>query len=279
MKIIKRGKYYYLKHSYREDGRVKTIDRYLGKKVPKNVEEIELELRRESRKEVYAKLEGIKKNFGIEWSRIPESAREREKEEIAIAFTFNTNAIEGSTITLEESREILVDKVAPNKSLKDIRETEMHYSVFLEMLDRKEKLSRALLLEWHRNIFGETKPDLAGRYRDFPVRVGEYRPPDWKDVEGLMKQLLSYTTGSKTNPVELAARSHYRFEKIHPFGDGNGRIGRLIINHILWHSGYPMLIIEYTKRRSYYRALQRDEEGFVNYFLGRYLSAHEKRYA
>ncbi|MHA2218425.1 MAG: Fic family protein [Candidatus Hodarchaeales archaeon] len=278
MKIIKRGNYYYLKHSFRKDGKVITLDKYLGKKVPKDIEKIKQALRQESRKEVYQKLERIQKNFQKEWRRIPKSAQQREKEEIAIAFTYNTNAIEGSTITLEESREIIIDKTAPNKPLKDIRETEMHYNVFLSMLSKKEKLSKDLLLEWHQSIFGETKPDIAGIFRDFLVRVGEYIAPDWQEVEKLIKQFLNFTNESTINPVELAARAHYKFEKIHPFGDGNGRIGRLIINQILWHNGYPMLIIEYAKRNSYYKALQRDEDGFVNYFLGRYLSVHKKRH-
>ncbi|PIV68481.1 MAG: hypothetical protein COS07_03935, partial [Candidatus Aenigmarchaeota archaeon CG01_land_8_20_14_3_00_37_9] len=98
-------------------------------------------------------------------------------------------------------------------------------------------------------------------------------------VEGLMKKFFEFSNQTELNPVELAARAHYKFEKIHPFGDGNGRIGRLIMNYILWHNGYPMLIIEYKKRRSYYKALQRDEDGFVNYFLRRYLTVHKKRFA
>jgi Fic family protein len=79
------------------------------------------------------------------------------------------------------------------------------------------------------------------------------------------------------NPVELALREHYKFERIHPFGDGNGRVGRIIMNSILWHSSYPMLIIEYKKRRSYYKALQKDEEGFTNYFLRRYMAINKRR--
>lgn len=279
MVVVKKGNYYYLKSSFRKNGKVITKEKYLGKSIPKNIGEIEQKLKRESQKSLYEKLEKIRIDFQQEWKRTPESAKRREEEEIAIAFTYNTNAIEGSTITLEETREIIIDKTAPNKPLKDIRETEAHFKVFLEMLDTREPISRGLLLKWHKAIFAETKPDIAGRFRDFLVRVGHHRAPDWQDVEGLMKGFFKFLNEIKLNPVEIAARTHYRFEKIHPFGDGNGRIGRLIMNYTLWHNGYPMLIIEYTKRKSYYKAFTRDENGFVNYFLRRYLTLHKKRLA
>ena len=297
MRIVRKDSYFYLRHTYRKDGKIVTKERYLGKEIPKNIEEIKQELGQESQKVLYNKLEKIRASFQLEWKRLPESARRRENEEIAIAFTYNTNAIEGSTITLEETREILVEQIAPNKPLKDIRETEAHAKVFLKMLDnlnsassrtrkiagsqffhKREKISKELLLKWHKEIFGETKPDIAGRYRDFLVRVGPYIAPDWQDVEALMKALVKFVNEAKMNPVELAGKAHYRFEKIHPFGDGNGRIGRLLMNHILWYNSYPMLIIEYAKRSSYYKALQRGEDGFANYFIRRYLTVHKKRY-
>jgi Fic family protein len=189
---------------------------------------------------------------------------------------------QSNLITLEEARQILEDKIAPNKPLRDIRETESHAKVFLEMLKTTEKISKKLLLKWHKDVFGETKPDIAGRFRNYLVRVGIYIAPDWQDLEKLMEQLIKFVNesklnGSKLNPVELAARAHYRFEKIHPFGDGNGRIGRLVMNYILWNSDYPMLITEYKNRKSYYKALQRNEEGFVSYFIRRYISVHKKR--
>jgi Fic family protein len=277
MRIVKRDKYYYLQHSYRENGKVKTSEKYLGEEIPKNLEQLKLELEQPEKEALYKKLEKIKEEFQQEWKRTPKSAKLREKQEIAIAFTYNTNAIEGSTITLEETREIIADQVAPNKPLRDVRETEAHARVFLEMLDTPDKVSKELLVKWHQDIFGETKADIAGRFRDFGVRVGMYRAPDWQDVEKLMKELLLFLRKKDLHPVELVAKAHYQFEMIHPFGDGNGRIGRLIMNHILWHHGYPMLIIEYAKRHSYYRALQKDEDGFVHYFMQRYLRVHRKR--
>jgi len=281
MRILKRKKgeteYFYLQHSFRKDGKVITKELYLGKEIPDNIEEIKAKLMLEAKEALVEKLEKIKKNFQKEWKRYPDSAKEKELREIAIAFTYNTNAIEGSTITLEEARLILEDKVAPNKPLRDIRETESHAKVFLDMLKTQDTVSEKLLLKWHEDIFKDTKPDIAGQFRNYLVRVGPYVAPDWRKVEEFMKQLIAFINESHLNSVEIAARAHFMFEKIHPFGDGNGRIGRLLLNFILWKSGYPMLIIEYKKRKSYYKALQRTEEGFVNYFAKRYLSVHKDR--
>jgi len=283
MRIITRKKgnkkYLYLQHSLRKGKKVITREKYLGITLPSNINKIVSAFRKEIQSDADKKLEAIKKNFQLEWRRIPESAREKELKEISIVFTYNTNAIEGSTITLEEAREIIHDKISPNKPMREVRETEVHSKVFLQMLKNKEKITEELLLVWHRNIFGETKPDIAGKFRDYLVRVGPHLAPDWQDVKNLIKKFIDFINkNKKMNAVELAGRAHYQFEKIHPFGDGNGRIGRLLMNFILWHKEYPMLIIEYKKRKSYYRALQKDEEGFVSYFLRRYLVVHKKRY-
>jgi Fic family protein len=280
MRIIKRMKgraeYFYLQHSFRQNGKVVTRERYLGKSIPEDIEKIKAELKREAEATLTEKLKRIRSNFQREWARYPDSARKKQLQEIAIAFTYDTNAIEGSTITLEETRQILEDTVAPAKPLANIRETEAHAKVFLEMLKTDEKMSEDLLLKWHKEIFRETKPDIAGKLRDYMVRVGPYLAPDWQELDRHMKQLASFMYESQFDPVETAARAQYIFEKIHPFGDGNGRIGRLLMNFVLWKHGYPILIIEYRKRQSYYRALQRTEDGFNRYFIRRYLSAHKR---
>jgi Fic family protein len=281
VRTIKRRKgkteYFYLQHSFRKDGKVVTRELYLGKEIPKSINELKAKLMHEPHKALSEKLEKMRSNFQKEWKKAPQSAKEKDLQELTIAFTFNTNAIEGSTITLEEARLILEDKVAPNKPIRDIREIESHAAVFLQMLTAEENLSEKLLLQWHRDIFRETKPDIAGQLRNYPVRVGMYVAPDWHNVKKLIQQLVAFVNESKLNSVEVAARAHYIFEKVHPFGDGNGRIGRLLMNFILWKNGYPMLIIEYKRRASYYKALERTEEGFVNYFIRRYLSAHKQR--
>tara|TARA_Y100000310_G_scaffold341490_1_gene440798 strand:+ start:1358 stop:2203 length:846 start_codon:yes stop_codon:yes gene_type:complete len=277
MKITKKKNYYYLKHSFRKQGKVVTKERYLGKDIPKNIEDIKENFLEDIKKlELYKQLKKIKTGFQKEWKKYPESIKDKLKEQIAVAFTYNTNAIEGSTITLEETRDIIEDKISPNRPLKDIKETEAHAKLFLEILEKKENLNNKLLLKWHKELFSDTKSDIAGKFRDYSVGVGTYHAPDWQDIKKLIKGFIEfYNKNKKINPVELAARLHYKFEKIHPFGDGNGRIGRLIINYILWHSKYPMIVIEYKKRKSYYRAFE-EEDKFFKYFIRRYLSVHKK---
>ncbi len=272
--------YYYLQQTIREKGKVMVKEKYLGNKIPKDIAQIKKSFQKTLKKELYEKLESIKENFQEEWKRIPESVKKKELEEISIAFTYNTNAIEGSTITLEETRGIIHDKISPTKPIRDVKESEMHSKIFLEMLEKKQEMSNSLLLYWHKNIFQDSKSEIAGKFREYLVRVGDHLAPDWQDVKKLMNSLISFINKNeeRINVVELAAIAHYKFEKIHPFGDGNGRIGRLLMNQILWHNNYPMLVIEYKNRKSYYKALKKDEENFIKYFLRRYLSVHKKRY-
>ena len=118
-------KYLYLEHSIRKGNKVVKKEKYLGTKIPKDIGRIKEEFLRELKAELYKKLEKIKKHFQEEWKRLPKTVKDKQKEEISIAFTYNSNAIEGSTITLEEVREIVHDKIAPNKPLRDIKETEI----------------------------------------------------------------------------------------------------------------------------------------------------------
>ncbi len=281
MRVLKRKKrnqeYYYLQHSFRKQGKVVTREKYLGKEVPSGVEDIKKSFLEECNKDsLFGLFEKIKNGFQREWKKYPASIKEKFKQQLAIDFTYNTNAIEGSTITLDETRELVEHHIAPNKPLRDIKETENHVRVFIDMLNKEEKFNNQLILKWHRELFYETKPDIAGKFRDYLVRVGSYVAPDWQDVKKLMKEfIVFYDKDKNMHPVELAARLHYRFESIHPFGDGNGRVGRLIMNHFLWHNKYPLLIIDYKKRKSYYKALQKGEDAFLNYFSRRYTKMHE----
>jgi Fic family protein len=291
MRVIKRKNFYYLQHSFRKGGKVFTKESYLGKTMPKSIEKSKKELFQKCRKEsFYDNFEKIKNKFKEELKSLPESAKQKMLEELSVNFTYNTNAIEGSSISEEDTRDIVLNDLAPTKSLRDIKETEKHAQLFQKILQENIDVSKKTILEWHKELFFETKKDIAGKFREHLIRVGNYVAPDWQDVSLLLDELFKFINSKNKsskntskdadadmNTLEFIARVHYRFEKIHPFSDGNGRIGRLLMNYLLWREEYPMLIIEYKKRKSYYRAFQKDEEYFVQYFIKRYLAVH-KRY-
>ena len=300
MEIINKQGYFYLKHSYKEEGKVKTKDIYLGKTIPKDIEKIKNQfLRQINRQTIFKKFDLIKKNYQINWEKIPLSVKKTIIEEKAVDFTYNTNAIEGSTITLEETKQLICDGITPGKSLRDIHESINHAKKFTQIMEdklkekenktdkKKPNLSINLIKQWHLEVFKESKPDIAGKFREYHVRVGNYICPDWQDVDKLMKEFIRWYNRmrdkieqTKIHPVELAAKAHYRFVKIHPFGDGNGRITRLIMNLILHKYGYPILVIEYKKRKSYYHALEqadkKTEWEFLKYIYRRYLKYNKE---
>jgi Fic family protein len=148
------------------------------------------------------------------------------------------------------------------------------------MLNFDGDLSLGITLKWHKELFGETKKDLAGKLRYYRVYISGsmHKPPPPEEVEMCIDELFKWYSreSKKMNAVELAALLHLKFETIHPFGDGNGRIGRMIMNFVLHHNGYPMLDIRYINRMDYYKALEKsnvreDETAFVQWFFKRYV--------
>src|SRR3989338_7716975 len=168
MNLIKRKNYYYLSHSFRAKGRVIHRERYIGKEIPSNIEAIKEKFLRECMQEdLFKKLNKIKKNFQNEWTHYPESIKKEILIDFSIEFTYNTNAIEGSTITLQETEDIIKRKIAPNKPLRDVQETINHSKVFFKVLNTKKEMSIKDILQWHKEIFLDTKPDIAGKFREF----------------------------------------------------------------------------------------------------------------
>lgn len=280
-RIFDKRTYYYLEHSVREGGKRKTRSKYLGREIPKNLDEMKEKFAFELDRGKWFKDFGrIKRNYEIESSSTPKSAREKELQEFAVRFTYDTQRIEGSTLTLRETAQLLEDGITPSgKPIRDVLEAEAHRKVFFEMLGSKRDLSLQLVQEWHWELFKETKPDIAGRIRKHGVRIAGSRfvPPFPVELQPLLHEFFGWYNKSKAklNAVELAALVHLKFVTVHPFSDGNGRISRLMMNFVLHRHGYPMLNIEYLDRAAYYNALERsqissNERRFLNWFFRRY---------
>jgi Fic family protein len=290
LKEIQKGskRYFYIVHSYREGKSVKKKQTYLGESIPKNIEEKKKEFMQEFyQKKFLEDINKIQKNFNKEYNAMPVSARKKSKNIFAIKFTYNTQRIEGSTLSLKDTANLLEDGITPSsRPIEDVKEAEAHKSVFEEMMKYDKELSLQTVIDWNKKLLEKTKPDLAGKIRKHQVAIArsKFMPPLAIEIEFLLRELFEWYGKNKDrlHPVELAALVHLKFVTIHPFGDGNGRISRLMMNFVLKKHKFPLLDIPYTKRDSYYNALERsqvkkEDNIFIQWFFRRYL-VEWKRY-
>jgi len=277
--------YYYLEHSFRQGSSVKKIEKYLGKEIPKNIEEIKKIFVFQVYKEKWFKIfSEIKENFSKEQKQTPFSAKEKETESFMIKFTYNTQKIEGSKLTLRDTANLLEKGINPKKPLSDIKETEAHKKVFYEMLNYQKDLALQIVLYWHKKLFESTKEDIAGKIRAHQIAISrsKFLPPFPAELEFLLKEFFEwYNKNKNINPIELAALVHLKFVSIHPFSDGNGRLSRLMMNFVLKKNRCPMLDIPYENRNSYYNALERaqikkNELIFLQWFFKRYAKENRR---
>lgn len=184
---------------------------------------------------------------------------ERLRDEFLIDFTYNSNAIEGNTLTLQETALIIKEGITiAEKPLKEHLEVIGHkeaYYYIEELVKQKTPLSEKLIKDIHSIILID-KPQDKGMYRRVPVRImgSVHEPPQPYLVPIQMEQLVLEYEEMKKNlhPIESIALFHLKFETIHPFIDGNGRTGRLLLNLELMKEGYPAINVKFVDRRKYY---------------------------
>lgn len=197
---------------------------------------------------------------------LPPSAVRKLRENFEIEMTYNSNAIEGNSLTLKETFLVLNEGITiKGKPLKDHLEATNHKEAldFLyDLVDRKKRLtiSEHLIKNLHRLVTQNIEKEWAGCYRNAPVRITgtNHQPPDALDIPRLMGILVRWI-GNRQNKMhiaELAAIAHHKLVHIHPFFDGNGRTARLIMNILLLQKGYPLVIILKNDRKRYYRVLE-----------------------
>lgn len=277
-RMVKGIPYYYLVHTIRDNGGFKQKSLYLGRVIPKDVDGIRRRFILEMDQERWFKsFENIKKNYAAELKRAPKSSIQKELQTFSVRFTYDSQRIEGSMLSLRETSGLLEEGISPSgKPIVDIKEAASHQKVFLEILAQREDLTVPEVLDWHWRLFRDTKPDIAGKIRRHGVKIAGSRfvPPFPAELQALLTEFFRWygRSRSKMNPVELAALAHLKFVTIHPFADGNGRVSRLMMNFILHRHGYPMFNIDHRRRNSYYRALERsqlvkDERVFTAWFF------------
>ena len=200
----------------------------------------------------------------------------RLNEEFIVEYTYNSNAIEGNTLTLRETDLVLRGLTIDKKPLKDHMEAVGHKEAFeyvSELVKDNVPISENVIKQIHFLVLADKKDD-RGVYRRVPVRImgAQHEPVQPYLIEPKMEQLLRDFKESSEHIVTKLARFHIEFEGIHPFIDGNGRTGRLLVNLVLMKAGYPPIDIKFTDRITYYNA-------FDEYHVKHNLSAMETLFA
>ncbi|NQT60981.1 MAG: Fic family protein [Bacteroidetes bacterium] len=202
------------------------------------------------------------------------------EEEFSLAWTYNSNAIEGNTLSLQET-EIVINQgiTIGGKTVNEHFEAINHMKgieYLKKIVNRQENLSEEVVKRLHGIILSSISDEEAGSYRRYNVRIvgAHHLPPQAVKVPALMEEFLAwYYSNEYTKSVaEIAAEIHYRFVMIHPFIDGNGRVARLLMNLYLMRNGYPPAIILKVDRKRYYRVLNEANIGTMepyDNFIGR----------
>lgn len=194
---------------------------------------------------------------------IPKATLESLKDAINLEWTYNSNGIEGNTLTLRETQIVLEGITVGGKTIKEHLEAINHEKAILyldELVKDNNPITEWNIKNIHQLILKEIDNKNAGKYRIEPVIIkgAKHIPPDYILVHELMEKLiLNYNDWEKYHPIIRAALLHGELVKIHPFIDGNGRTARLVMNLSLMNSGYLPVIIKKEKRLEYYNALDK----------------------
>ena len=194
---------------------------------------------------------------------IPKETLKSLRESINLEWTYNSNGIEGNTLTLRETQVVLEGITVGGKSIKEHLEAINHEKAILfldDLVKDNEPISEWNIKNIHQLILKDIDNENAGRYRkeNVTIKGATHIPPDYLKVPELMEKLiLTYNTWSEYHPIIQAALLHGELVKIHPFVDGNGRTSRLLMNLDLMNSGYNPVIIKKELRLKYYEALDK----------------------
>ena len=190
---------------------------------------------------------------------------------------YNSNAIENSTLTLKETEKILLEmEVSKNISLREVFEAK-NLARVMEYIRTKpnEELSKEIILLLHQMLLGNIDEAIAGRFRKKGeyVRIGTYIATAPEHIERMLEEaLIEYSSDNISYFVDKISKFHLQFETIHPFNDGNGRIGRVLINYQLYKLGFPGIIIRDKEKQTYYFSFKEYRDDKKNKTLDKIIS-------
>jgi len=263
----------YLVFTKREDGKMAKKSKFIGTgsiakdKIEELKREFELEVlcdmaSENLSKEQILEIENLKRIYNEKIKALSKEEFEIFENTFFTELTYDSNAIEGSSLSLEDTNLIVNEKLVPEgKTLREVNEAKNHMEAIKFLGNYKGDLTELFILKLHSIILKDISENFAGRYRENPVRIFKSNVsfPNYQKVPQLVKNLVYWykLNKSKQHPFELAVVFSMKLVSIHPFVDGNGRISRLIMNFLLKKKGYPWINIYMKQRSEYLKAVRK----------------------
>jgi len=202
---------------------------------------------------------------------LPKDAVKRIIEDIRLRHTYHSDAIEGNTLTLQETKLVLEEGVTiGGKPLKDhieARNDAEAFDLMIELVNSKKKISQEIIQQIHEFVMKGILKN-PGQYRTENVRItgAKINPPSYLKIVRLMDEYIQNIEKLKLQTIKKAAYIHHEFVRIHPFIDGNGRVARLLTNFYLIKKGYSPIVIQKEDRKNYYKSLNKADNGDLSDF-------------
>lgn len=219
-------------------------------------------------KDLLLQLESIKIHWNKEFLKQHTLTQEDFYKKYIVEFAYNSTSLEGNTITLKEAEKLLLENKTPrNKDLReihDIKNTEIVFNVIRTGMT--EKLNHNYVIGIHDQLIKDIDERVGYRTHDIRVFKSRFEATPAKYVKADMEVLFKWYVSNENSlhPVVLAAMFHHKFEKIHPFADGNGRTGRMLMNKILLSKGFPCIVISNSNRSLYLKSLSSADKADLN---------------
>lgn len=286
-KTIKGKKYLYAEYSFRlPDSSIKKVSIRINDKSQLESNEIksffrkkEIEISQKWALEKYEKdsiftkericeFEAMRVGFKEIKNKLTKAQFEDLLKRFTANFTYESNALEGNSLTLKDVTLLLFEGIVPNnKQLREINETTNTHDAHKQLFEGKLKVNLKEILAVHKLIVKNM--EISTGWKKLPnfLVMRNVKTTEPENVELDMRILFDFYSKvtQSWHPLKIAAHMHAKFERIHPFEDGNGRVGRILLNAILIDAGYPPLVIRKTMRKSYFSALEASDNGHYEY--------------
>ena len=242
--------------AYRDEIRAahRTIDRFLAS------EHYLKKAQETKRKKQFfddTEVEAVRLHFTEQFKKLDQTTQEEFYEHFLVEFAHNSTAMEGNTITLEEATKLLLENSTPaDRTPREIFDLKNTKDVFAWLRQQQTPLTHELIIEIHKRLLKDIDPREGYRTHNVRVFKATFDTSPHQYIHSDMELLFTWLKEQQHNhPLIIAAAFHHKFEKIHPFADGNGRVGRVILNQLLMQHNYPPLTIDKRRRNAYRTAL------------------------